>query len=117
MTAPESGALHAEVTQQLRLLADLRDLLERWLDLARPGQRHVDQVQHLLLDIQKARNALLEVSMTTAHVVIGEQVRSSQILLGTALDVLRMIGNPLSPLNNLMREFLRRSAAECGERG
>ena len=99
----------ADLTQQLRLLGDLRDLLERWLDLAKPGQRNVGQVQELLLNIQKARNELLEVSMTTAQFVVEQHVRNSQTLLGASLDVLRAITSPFSPLNNLMQEFLRRA--------
>lgn len=106
-----------QLTQQLRLLGELRDLLERWLDLAAPGQRNVEQVQALLMDIQRVRNALLVASMSTAGLILAQQLKASEALVSGSLHLLRNITGPLSPLANLAQEFVRRAELLSGPHG
>jgi hypothetical protein len=103
-----------EVTAQLRLLGDLRDMLERWLNLARPGQESVAQVQVLLLEIQRTRNQLLVDQVAAAGAAVAEHVKASEALLVASLDIVRTLFGPISPLHRLAADFMRRAETARG---
>jgi hypothetical protein len=102
-----------DVTTQLRLLGDLRDVLEKYLALShrtsaveQASEEYVKRITELLLDIQRRRTELLVQQTGVVGEVIGAELEGGQAILSNALDMLKNIASLYPPLYSPFRDVM-----------
>ncbi len=102
-----------EVTTQLRLLSDLRDVLEKYLALSHQarsigaaGEDYVRRIAELLIEIQTRRTQLLVQQTGVIGEVTGAEIDSSREVLLSSIDLLKNIASLYPPLYSPFRDLM-----------
>lgn len=111
--------LSQEVKRQLRLLGDLRDVLEKYLAIARgPAdagaavrEDHVRRISDMLIDIQMRRNRLLLHQAAAAGQMVRAELDASRAMLESSIDVLKRMSALYPPFYSPLQDFLANAEA------
>ncbi|MCU0839781.1 MAG: hypothetical protein MUE49_13830 [Rhodospirillales bacterium] len=102
-----------EITTQLRLLSDLRDVLEKYLALSHrtqpieaAGEDYVRRIADLLVEIQTRRTQLLVQQAGIVGDVVSAEIDGSRAVLLSSIDVLKNIASLYPPLYSPFRDLM-----------